>query len=92
MTERSEIETIDANDEASFVARAKQCLDGVKALVPEELHCLLVCAVTKTGTVSVGILGNDMDIAKMIMTASTVARNGVVQANTTPNPTNEVVH
>ena len=78
MTERSEIHTIEADDHAAFVARASRALDEVKAVLPENLHCLLLCAVTKDNEVKVGILGSDMDIAKMLMTVATVARNDVV--------------
>lgn len=92
MTERSEIRTIEAGDDATFIARASQVLNEVKAVLPENLHCLLLCAVTKDNEVKVGILGSDMDITKMLMTVTTVARNGVVQANSPSNPTNEVTH
>lgn len=91
MTERSEIHAIEAGDDAGFVARANQALDEVKAMTPENLHCLLICAITKDNKVKVSILGSDMDIAKMLMTVTTVARNGVVQANSPSNPTNEVL-
>ena len=90
MTERSEIYAIEADDSAGFIARASQALNKVKAVLPENLHCLLLCAVTKDNEVKVGILGSDMEIAKMLMTVTTVARNGVVQANSPSNPTNEV--
>ena len=90
MTERSEIYAFDSDDTVAFVTRASQALDEVKAVLPENLHCLLLCAVTKDNEVKVGILGSDMDIAKMLMTVTTVARNGVVQANSPSNPTNEV--
>ena len=90
MTERSEICTIEADDSAGFIARASQALNEVKAVLPENLHCLLLCTVTKDNEVKVDILGSDMDIAKMLMTVTTVARNGVVQANSPSNPTNEV--
>ena len=90
MTERSEIHAIEAGDEAAFVERARQALEKVEAVTPENLHCLLLCAVTKDNEVKVNILGSDMDIAKMLMTVTTVARNGVVQANSPSNPTNEV--
>lgn len=90
MTERSEIYTFDSDDTAAFVARANQALNKVKAVLPENLHCLLLCAVTKDNEVKVSILGSDMDIAKMFMTVATVARNGVVQANSPSNPNNEV--
>ena len=90
MTERSEIYTFDSDDSAAFIERASQALNEVKAVLPENLHCLLMCAVTKDNEVKVGILGSDTDIAKMLMTVTIVARNGVVQANSPSNPTNEV--
>lgn len=92
MTERSEIHTIEADDTAAFVERVSQVLNEVKAVLPENLHCLLLCAVTKDNEVKISILGSDMDIAKMLMTVTTVARNGVVQANSPSNPNNEVSH
>lgn len=92
MIERSEIYTIEADDDAAFVARANQALNEVKAVLPENLHCLLLCAVTKDGQMKAGIIGSDTDIAKMLMTVTTVARNGVVQANSPTNPTDEVTH
>ena len=91
MTERSEIFLIEPEDSDSFLKRANQALNEVKAVLPENLHCLLLCAVTKDNEVKVGILGSDMDIAKMLMTVTTVARNGVVQANSPSNPTNKVL-
>ena len=90
MTERSEIHEIKAGDAATFIAHASQVLNEVKAVLPANLHCLLLCAVTKDNEVKVGILGSDRDIAEMLMTVTTVARNGVVQANSPSNPTNEV--
>ena len=80
-----------ADDSAALIARASQVLNEVKAVPPENLRCLLLCTVTKDNEVKVGILGSDMDIAKMLMTVTTVARNGVVQANSPSNPTNEVL-
>ena len=91
MTERSEIHAIEAGDDAAFTARASQALNEIKAVLPENLHCLLLCAVTKNNEVKVGILGSDVDIAKMLITVTTAARNGVVQANSPSNPTNEVL-
>lgn len=91
MTERSEIHAIEAGDDTAFLARATQTLDKIKAVSPEDLQCLMLCAVTKNNSVKVDILGSDMDIAKMLMTVTTVARNGVAQANSPSNPTNEVL-
>ena len=88
MAEKAEISKIETDDE--FVDRAKDILDEVKSIDPANLQCLMLCSVTNDGKVKVGILGSDMDIAKMLMTVTTVARNGVVQANSPSNPTNEV--
>jgi hypothetical protein len=91
MTERSEINIIEDGDDAAFVARANQVLSEIKAVLPEDLRCLLLCAVTKNNTVKVGILGSDTDITKMLMTVATVARNGIEQAESPSNPNNEVL-
>ena len=90
MTEKAEISEIETEDE--FIARAKDILDEVKNIDPANLQCLLLCAVTKDNKVKVGILGSDMDIAKMLMTLTSVARNGVIAAQTPSNPSNEATH
>ena len=90
MTERSEIHTIEPEDQEDFLIHASKALNEVKAVLPENLHCLLLCAVTKDNEVKIGILGSDMDIAKMLMTVTTVVRNDVVQTNSPSNPNNEV--
>ena len=92
MTERSEIFAIEADDRAQFTAKAAEILNNVGGLTPESLRCLMVCAVDNDGKVQVGILGSDMDIAKMFTTMTTVAHNGVVKANTPSNPNNETPH
>ena len=61
---------------------------GELAMFDDEKRSATVEVVEDTEVV--GILGSDMDIAKMLMTVATVARNGVVQANSPSNPTNEV--
>ena len=90
MTEKTEISKIDT--EYEFVARAKDILDEVKAVLPENLRCLLLCAVTKDIEVKVGILGSDMDVAKMLMSVTTAARDSVIAAQTPSNPSNEATH
>lgn len=92
MTERSEIFDIEADDRAQFTAKAAEILNNVGGLTPESLRCLMVCTVDNDGKVQVGILGSDMDIAKMFTTMTTVAHNGVVKANTPSNPNNETHH
>lgn len=90
MTERAQISKIDTEDE--FVARAKDILDEVKSIDPEDLQCLMLCSVSNDSEVKVGILGPDMAIAKMLMTLTSVARNGVIAAQTPSNPSNEATH
>ena len=92
MTERSEIYTIEADDRATFTERAAEILSNVGELSPESLRCLMVCAVDNEGKTQVGVLGTDMDIAKMLMTMTTAAHNGIVQANTPSNPNDETSH
>ena len=92
MTERSEISTIDADDRAQFATKAAELLNSVGGITPDSLRCLMICAVDNDGNVQVGILGSDMDIAKMFTTMTTVAHNGVVKANTPSNPNNETPH
>lgn len=91
MSERSEVNLIKADDREAFVARAQQALDEVIAIPADSLHCLTLCAVTEDGTVKVGILGSDADIAKMLVTITTIASNGVLQANSESNPTKETL-
>ena len=91
MTKRYETHAIEAGDNAAFIEQANQTLNEIKAVAPENLHCLLICAVTKDNNVKVGILGSSTDIAEMLMTVTTVARDGMVQANSSSNPTNEVL-
>lgn len=90
MTEKTEIAKINTEDE--FVARAKDALDEVKSIDPTNLQCLMVCAVSNDGEVKVSILGPDMAIAKMLMTLTSVARNGIIAAQTPSNPSNEATH
>lgn len=90
MTEKAEISKINTEDE--FIARAKDVLDEVKKIDPTNLQCMMFCSVSDDGEVKVGILGPDMAIAKMLMTLTSVARNGVIAAQTPSNPSNEATH
>ncbi len=90
MTEKAEVTKIDTEDE--FIARAKDILDGVKSIYPANLQCMMLCVVSNEGDVKVSILGPDMAIAKMLMTLTSVARNGVIAAQTPSNPSNEATH
>jgi hypothetical protein len=91
MTERSEIHLIEAGDDAAFVARARRALDETKTVDPEDLHCMMLCAITKDGKVKIDVIGTDMDIAKMLMIVTTVTRNSIEQAESSVNHTKEVL-
>jgi hypothetical protein len=92
MTERSEVTNIEANDKQAYTAKAKDLLDGIATIAPENLRCAMSVFVDNEGRVRVGILGSDMDITKMFSTLASVAHNGVLQANTPSNPSNETAH
>jgi hypothetical protein len=91
MTERSEIHVIEAGDDTEFVARASRILDETKAMNPEDLHCMMLCAITKDGKVKVEVIGSDVDIVKMITIVATVTRNSIEQAESSINHTKEVL-
>lgn len=92
MTERSEVTNIEVNDKQAYTAKAKELLDGIASIAPEDLRCAMGVFVDNEGKVRVGILGSDMDITKMFSTLASVAHNGVLQANTPSNPSNETAH
>lgn len=92
MTERSEVTNIDMDDKQACTNKAKDLLDGIASIAPENLRCAMGVFVDNEGKVRVDILGTDMDITKMFSTLASVAHNGVLQANTPSNPSNETVH
>ena len=92
MTQVSEVRAIDPEDTDTFTAGATELLDKIKALDPKDVQCMMFFGLTKNGNAVGGMLGNDFDIAKMLMSMSEVARNGIAQANSPSNPNNEVVH
>ncbi len=92
MIERSEVTNIEMDDKQAFTAKAKELLDNIAAIAPENLRCAMSVFVDNEGKVRVGVLGTDMDITKMFSTLASVAHNGVLQANTPSNPSNETAH
>lgn len=93
MADINEISLIEAEDADGFKAKASHILDRLKAIDPANLHCLMVCAVTKDdGKVMVSALGSDTDLAKMMMTLSEVTSQGVVQSHMPSNPNKETAH
>ena len=91
MTERSEITKIDMDDTQAYTNKAKDLLDGIATIAPENLRCAMGVFVDNESNMRVGILGTDMDITKMFSALASVAHNGALQANTPSNPSNETV-
>lgn len=92
MSEVSEIDSYSSGDRDTHIEHAKKMIAQVAELKPDEIGCMLVCAVTFAGEVKVGLIGSDASIAKMLVTVSTVAREGVIKASAESNPTNETAH
>lgn len=86
-----------AHSEEEFQERAKQTLESLGEVSPEDVVCMTGVVVTrdkesKDAMVRVFTLGSDEDISKMLTTLVTVTRDGVIKANTPSNPDNEVTH
>lgn len=86
-----------AHSEEEFRERAKETLESLGAVSPEDVVCMTGVVVTqgkesKDAKVHVFTLGSDEDISKMLTTLITVTRDGVIKANTPSNPDNEVTH
>ena len=92
MTERSEISLVDKDDDEGFKARVEELVGQVTSTPPENVHCMLVCVVSKEGEVKIGMLGDDQDIAKMLTSVVNIARNGVRQAHEPSAPNDQTAH
>ena len=92
MTERSEISLVDKDDDEGFKARVEELVGQVTSTPPENVHCMLVCVVSKEGEVKIGMLGDDENIAKMLTSVATIARNGVLQAHSPENNNDQTAH
>lgn len=98
--EQAEILKLDASD---IPEQAREILDRIAKIHPDEVHCMLGIIVSKgpprddtpeghiNCNVSGFVLGDDNDIAKMFTTLVTITRNGIAQANTPADET-EVRH
>lgn len=83
--------------EEEFRERARQTLELIGAVSPEDVVCMTGIVVTQEGEskdtkIHVFTLGSDEDISKMLTTLITVTRDGVIKANIPSNPDSEVTH
>jgi hypothetical protein len=83
MKDQTKITLVDIDDKERILANSKEILDGLKSIEPENLRCLLFCAVDTNNMVHTGVLGSDVDIAKMLVTVAIAARGGIDAAKET---------
>lgn len=94
--ESSNVQKLD--DEEAFVERAREIFRKLQAINPDKVHCMMGMVVAESAdnkdeaAVHAFVLGSDEDIAKMFSSLVTIARNGIVQANTPPTHNDEVKH
>lgn len=85
--------------------KAKAIFTSLQQIDPNSVLCMMGLVVHRNGVVEVTtpneqgdvnlhafVMGDDEDIAKMFMTLVSVAKHGVVAANTPENTNNEVKH
>jgi len=84
------------DNEEAFVERARGIFQKLQAIDPTKVHCMMGMIVAESpdnkdeAAVHAFVLGSDEDIAKMFSSLATIARDGIVQANT-PSPHNDEV-
>lgn len=94
--ETSSVQKVDS--EEAFAERAREIFRKLRAINPDKVHCMMGMVVAKSAdnednaSVHAFVLGSDEDIAKMFSSLVTIARNGIVQANTPFNHNDEVKH
>ena len=94
--ESSSVQKLD--DEQVFVERAREIFQKLQTIDPTKVHCMMGMVVAKSpdnedqAAIHTFMLGSDEDIAKMFSSLVTIARNGILQANTPPTHNNEVKH
>lgn len=85
--------------------KAKAIFTSLQQIDPNSVLCMMGLIVHRDGTVEVAtpdgkssvllhafIMGDDEDIAKMFTTLVSIAKSGIVAANTPEDTTNEVKH
>lgn len=94
--EISSVQKVD-NEEA-FAERAREIFRKLQAINPDKVHCMMGMVVAESAgnedqaSIHAFVLGSNEDIAKMFSSLVTIARNGIVQANTHTNHNDEVKH
>lgn len=95
-SEFSNVQKLD-NEEA-FVERAREFFQKLQAIDPTKVRCMMGMVVAESPdnkdehAIHAFALGSDQDIAKMFSSLGTIARNGIVQANTPSTHNDEVKH
>lgn len=103
--EGSEYSQITKLEPDEIADKAKAILADLQTIDPSSVLCMMGLVVHRDGTVEVTasgeqhniklhafIMGDDNDIAKMFTTLVTVAKSGIVAANTPEDTDNEVKH
>lgn len=88
-----------------IAGKAKAILADLQAIDPDSVLCMMGLIVHRDGTVDITtpdgqvnvklhafVMGDDEDIAKMFTTLVSIAKSGIVAANTPENTDNEVKH
>lgn len=88
-----------------IAGKAKSIFSDLQKIDPNTVLCMMGLIVHRDGTVEVAtpdgkssvllhafIMGDDEDIAKMFTTLVSIAKSGIVKANTPEDTTNEVKH
>ena len=92
MSEKSEVSLVSKDDPQGFADRVNQILNEIGSNKPEDIMCILTCIVTHDGKVAIAVLGDDENIAKMLTSVVTIARNGVLQAHSPENNNGQMAH
>lgn len=93
--ELSSAERVD--DEATFVERARETFRKLQTIDPDQVVCMLGIVVTEVPNsdgnmlTNAFVLGTDENISRMFSSLIEVTRNGITQAESTPDP-DEVKH
>lgn len=103
--EGSEYSQITKLEPDEIAGKVKSIFSDLQKIDPESVLCMMGLIVHRDGTVEVTtsgeqhgiklhafIVGDDNDIAKMFTTLVTVAKSGIVAANTPEDTDNEVKH
>ena len=103
--EGSEYSQITKLEPDEIAGKAKSIFSDLQKIDPDSVLCMMGLIVHRDGTVEVAtpneqnnvkvhafIMGSDEDIAKMFTTLVSVAKSGIVAANTPEDTDNEVKH